>query len=291
MTVFILGATGMLGQAVARELLMAGSDVVQISRSSLVEWDFFRSDFKSLASQVGMTESDFLVNCIGWIPQKSSGIAEKDEVDAHELNVELVRQIHDSQQILDFGWIQIVTDCVFSGKSGPYGENSPFDPEDLYGTTKAEGESIMDGAMRIRSSIIGPDPVHRSGLFEWFKKQPPSSRVQGFANHFWNGVSTKAFGRLVAGLTTADRVSSGLYHWIPADSLSKLELLKLFRAELGRLDISIEDYLTDQQVNRVLATNNAAMTSLLWEVAGYKNIPTVEELVKEFIREDLGVSR
>ena len=291
MTVFVLGATGMLGQAVARELLVAGSEVVQISRSAFVQWDFFRSDFKSLASKVVITESDFLVNCIGWIPQKSSGITEKDEVDAHELNIELVRQIHHSQQSLDFGWIQIVTDCVFSGISGGYIENSPFDPEDLYGKTKAEGESYMGGAMRIRSSIIGPDPIHRSGLFEWFKKQPESSRVQGFANHFWNGVSTKAFGRLVAGLTTTDRVRPGLHHWIPADSLSKLELLKIFRAELGRLDIAIEDHLTDQQVNRVLATQNVAMSSLLWEVAGYKNIPTVEELVKEFIREDLGVSR
>lgn len=286
MTIFVLGSTGMLGQAVTREALLAGQDVIGVSRSSFIKWDFFESDFTSLALQLGVAEGDLLVNCVGWIPQKSSGSSEKDKNDAHALNIELVRQIHESQQLHEFSWIQIVTDCVFSGKAGGYFESSTPEPDDLYGLTKAAGENLMAGAMRIRCSIIGPDPINKSGLFEWFKNQNESSKVRGFENHIWNGVSTKAFGRLVSGLWREGGVRSGLHHWIPKDSVSKFELLRLFKEGLERADIEIEEHTSDKSVNRMLLTNNIGLNTDLWNVAGYQKIPSIAELVRELIIED-----
>ena len=40
----------------------------------------------------------------------------------------------------DIRYIQIGTDCVFSGKDGGYVEDSFMDAEDLYGKSKIVGE-------------------------------------------------------------------------------------------------------------------------------------------------------
>ena len=287
MRVVILGATGMLGQAVTRESLRSGLEVLEVSRTAGILWDYFESDFSNLVSKIGLTKADVLVNCIGWIPQKSSGSKEQDERDAHALNVELIREIQVSQDAVGFNWVQIVTDCVFSGKAGLYSERSTLDPVDLYGQTKSLGESHMPGAMRIRSSIIGPDQIHHSGLYEWFKNQPAHSSVQGFTNHLWNGVSTKAFGLLVAGLSGQRKVRPGIHHWIPSDSISKHGLLEIFKDELDREDVFIEKHDTVNSANRVLTTVNPEVNSELWAVAGYDRIPSIQELAREFILEDL----
>ena len=287
MRVVILGATGMLGQAVRRESLAAGFEVLEVSRTAGMLWNYFDSDFSNLARKIGPTRDDVLINCIGWIPQKSSGSKKQDEHDARALNVELIREIQESQDVVGFSWIQIVTDCVFSGTTGRYSEQSPFDPVDLYGQTKSIGESHMPGAMRIRSSIIGPDPIHQSGLYEWFKNQAPNSSVQGFIDHLWNGVSTKAFGRLVAGLSQQRKILPGIHHWIPSDSISKHGLLEIFKDELDREDVLIQKCQTRSSPNRVLGTLNPEVNSKLWAIAGYDRIPSIADLIREFILEDL----
>lgn len=287
MRVVVLGATGMLGQAVKKESLAVGLEVVEVSRTTGVRWDYFESDFVSLAVAIGLTKSDVLINCIGWIPQKSSGSKQQDERDALALNVELIREIQVSQEVIGFNWVQIVTDCVFSGDTGLYSEQSPFDPVDLYGETKSLGESLMPGAMRIRSSIVGPDRINRSGLFEWFRNQASNATVQGFSDHFWNGVSTKAFGRLVAGLSSQPKVLPGVQHWVPRDWISKGGLLGIFRAELDRGDLAVQVLETGRRSNRVLTTVNPKANAELWAIAGYERIPSIEELASEFILEDM----
>jgi dTDP-4-dehydrorhamnose reductase len=289
MRIIVLGASGMLGQAVKKECLAAGQEVLAVSRTSEYHWDFAGGGFAALASDLGLSQEDVLVNCIGWIPQKSSGSLDQDNRDAQALNVDLIAEIQASQDAIGFGWVQIVTDCVFSGENGPYSEQSVMDPVDLYGQTKSLGESLMSGAMRIRSSIIGPDRNHHSGLYEWFKNQKADAAVQGFVNHLWNGVSTKAFGRLVAGLTTQRKVLPGLQHWIPRDSASKHGLLEIFKSELDRRDISLAKYDTGSSANRVLVTANPELNLELWGIAGYDRIPSIEELAREFILEDLKV--
>ena len=283
MRVVVLGSTGMLGQSVEKESCLAGLEVVSVSRTSGVLWDYFKSNFESLASTIGLSKDDILVNCIGWIPQKKTGSDAQDEHDAEALNVHLIKEIQSSQNVSGFKWVQILTDCVFNGQAGHYSEEATPQPVDLYGVTKAIGETLMPGAMRIRSSIIGPDPLHRSGLYEWFKRQPENSRIQGYSDHLWNGVSTKAFGRLVAGLAAGHKVQPSLQHWIPLDSLSKYELILLFRDKLRRRDIGVDEFPTRRPVNRVLTTSHPEANSDLWATAGFNRIPSIEELVSDFI--------
>jgi dTDP-4-dehydrorhamnose reductase len=287
MRLIVLGSTGMLGQAVVSEARNFDLETLEVSRSGKVRWDYYRESFASLASRLNVSEHDVVVNCIGWIPQKSSGDPEQDEHQANALNVDLIAEIQSLQDGVGFKWIQIATDCVFSGETGNYKENSSFDPIDLYGRTKVAGEQLMPGAMKIRSSIIGPDPIRKSGLYEWFKNQPMGAKVQGYQHHHWNGVSTLAFAKLCVGLAIRGLVIASHQHWIPADSLSKYDLLQLFKEHIPRSDIEIEQVASGRGVNRTIQTVSPDRNLELWAVAGYPTTPHVEELVVELVSSDL----
>ena len=69
----VLGANGMLGSEVARIAEVNSIPVVVISRNSEVPFEAESMEFEQVARKLGLSSSDWLVNCIGWIPQKSSG--------------------------------------------------------------------------------------------------------------------------------------------------------------------------------------------------------------------------
>lgn len=255
---------------------------LEVSRSKSATFDMEENEFSSIAKKLALTEDDWVVNCIGWIPQKAFGIPEKDFPRARALNSSLPAQISDSKQLLGFNWIQIGTDCVFSGAEGGYSELSRFDANDLYGTSKIEGEQMSEGDIRIRCSIIGPSEHSSAGLFEWFRSQSHAKTVRGFKNHFWNGVSSHAFAKLVLGLFHHDQKSPFVHHWIPSNSVSKHELLEVFANNL-QMEVSVDPVEAEETIDRTLQTTSAARNLKLWRLAGYEVLPSIDYLCKEFI--------
>lgn len=123
--------------------------------------------------------------------------------------------------------IQITTDCVFSGlKGAPYDERSPYTPTDLYGLSKSLGEPMRESLV-LRTSIIGPEICNYSSLISWFEKQ---KEVNGFINHYWNGVTTRQFASIVKVIISNREKypKQGLFH-VFSNSVTKYELLLLLR--------------------------------------------------------------
>jgi hypothetical protein len=56
-----------------------GIEVISISRGSEVAFDAQSLSFGLIAEQLRLSERDWLVNCVDWIPQKSSGNQEEDQ--------------------------------------------------------------------------------------------------------------------------------------------------------------------------------------------------------------------
>lgn len=124
--------------------------------------------------------------------------------------------------------IHITTDCVYDGKDGfPYDENSPKSPVDIYGLSKSLGEPA--NCLTIRTSIIGRELDGKTGLLEWFLQQEGKT-ISGFAEHYWNGITTQQFGKL------CDRIMEsphsfpphGVYH-VFSTVVSKYEMLTAFQ--------------------------------------------------------------
>ncbi len=247
----ILGATGMLGTACAKVLPNANKPT-QTEFDALVDTPNFEG---------------WVINCIGAIPQRINN-----PTIMKKLNSEFPHKIESAKVI------QIVTDCVYSGQTGNYSESSPKDPIDLYGRSKLIGESAR--SLKIRCSIIGPDKSNAS-LFEWVRRQPIGATINGYADHYWNGVSTKIFAKLALGIIKENFWEDTTYHFVPKDYVSKYQLLKLIAHKLNRQDLTINETKTNNPINRTLITDFPKMNRYLWEIAGYESVPTIAQIVND----------
>ena len=150
------------------------------------------------------TRPDVVVNCIGIVKQVVAAHA-ADEVWA--TNAALPHRLAERCERAAVRLIHISTDCVFSGTSGPYDEDEPPDPVDLYGQAKLAGE-IGGPHLTLRTSFIGPQLGRADGLFEWLRSNA-SGTVPGFVNVRFSGMTTFALGARPRcrhrGATTAGR--------------------------------------------------------------------------------------
>lgn len=282
----MLGANGMLGSEVARVAAESGLNLVEISRSSNISFDAESMSFDVVAEKLDLDENDWLVNCIGWIPQKSSGNPFDDSRLATLLNTSVPEQISNAKRNRGFHWIQIATDCVFSGGEGTYTESSLRNPVDLYGRSKVAGEELSKGAIQIRCSIVGRDSRTHSGIYSWFKSAIQEKSVQGYENHWWNGVSTTAFAKLAVAMCEQNFTEPIDQHWLPLDRTNKFNLLRLFALYLGVPQTIVERAETVPGMDRTLGTDNQNLSSELWSLAGYERAQSIDELCSEFIQMD-----
>lgn len=180
--------------------------------------------------------------------------------------------------------IQIATDCVYSGGKGKYRESDLHDADDVYGKTKSLGESYYYNIHHLRCSIIGPEPSAHVSLMDWFITQPKNAKVMGFKNHFWNGITTYHFALICRGIIKKNLKLDHLQHIVPADIITKADLLKEFAKKFKRNDIDIKPIDAPNFINRTIATEYLLVNTRLWRAAGYKKPLTIKQMVKELAR-------
>ena len=279
----------MLGSALTKALTSKGHEVVEFNRNGqaifgenlAIEIDATWSG-QHLEIQLAKFKLDYLVNAIGLIKQVINEFDERSVLLAQTLNSDFPRKLSLISSQKGIPIIHIGTDCVFSGERGNYTESDDYSPVDVYGRSKVDGEIESNGTMIIRASIVGKEMASNNSLLSWVLSQPINSRIHGFTNHFWNGVTTLAFSKVVNSVIENNLYSPGVTHLVPKDYVSKRELLSIITKEFHREDLITEDYLSTHPINRTLATIRPATNARYWALAGYNCIPTVKELVHEF---------
>ena len=262
MKVLVLGAGGMLGHELVKHLAK-----FQLLAPNRFEYSAFDS-----LDKFDLAEGDVVVNCIGAIPQK--GYSPEDMI---KLNTDFPRFLAQHKDLI---FIQIATDCAFRGDLGNYKEQDNRDAKDPYGKSKVGGEVVAPNWIHLRSSIIGPELTSKKSLFEWIRNQPTNAQVFGYANHYWNGVTTKAFSKVVAGLIRHRFFLMGTHHLVPANQVTKYELLEMIASKTKRDDLEIIPKIVEP-INRTLDTSHQGVNRHLWQLAGYRVIPTIEQMLDE----------
>jgi dTDP-4-dehydrorhamnose reductase len=186
-SVFVAGHRGMLGHAVVRHLEESGYPV----RTSDARYDGGARD--ALVAAASAADSRYVVNCIGRIWQKSTDRADLFLANA-QLPIHLAQKLRPDQHLFHAS-----TDCVFAGTRGGYAITDAPDAQDEYGVSKQLGEGVAHwpNVTVLRVSIVGPDLGGGHGLLGWFLKQPEDRPVNGFVNHFWNGITTLEWARIL----------------------------------------------------------------------------------------------
>ncbi len=243
--VLVLGASGMLGNAMLRlfsssdgfsatgtlrsgaaaRLFPAGHDLELICGIDVENPD-------NMAQLLHRLAPDVVINCVGLIKQLADA---QDPLAAIAINALLPHRLARLCALAGARFIHISTDCVFSGSTGLYTESAPSDAEDLYGRSKYLGEVDAKGAITLRTSIIGHELGSANGLVEWFLAQ--KGEVSGYRKAVFSGLPTVELAKVIRDHVIPRPDMHGLYH-VSAQPINKYDLLKLV-AEIYEKNIII----------------------------------------------------
>lgn len=206
--VLVLGHMGLLGNMVCRYLSTKEHlNVITIDPS--LRWP--SDEFKSMVAQFA---PDYIVNCIGAIHQKTTDFG---------INYELPIWL-DS---LGCTVIHPGTDCEKD--------------DTLYGISKRTATdfitTIGKNTSIIKTSIIGPEVNTNYSLFSWFLSTEDGQQVNGFTNHFWNGVTTLKWAE-ICGDMIDNLQKYQVETVVMSDCISKYELLNAIARVFDR-DIKV----------------------------------------------------
>jgi dTDP-4-dehydrorhamnose reductase len=238
MRVLVLGGDGMLGHELFRALRAAHEARVTL-RQPLAAYAakglfdrgnaFAGVDARS-AGSVEAVLAEFkpqtVINAIGIVKQRPES---EEALASIEVNALLPHRLALACRAVGARLIHLSTDCVFSGERGAYREEDRPDPADLYGRSKLLGEVSGEGALTLRTSMIGLGLYRKTSLVDWFLAQ--KGRVQGYRRAIFSGLTTREIARVISLLVDKHPQASGLYH-LSASPISKYELLVKLRERL-----------------------------------------------------------
>lgn len=273
MKVLVLGASGMLGNAVFRLFSESpGFDVIGAVRSS----DSLRLLPDALAGRVisgvdveqvdsltitfAQVRPDVVINCIGVVKQ----IAEADDpLTAIPINSLLPHRLARLCDVAGARLVHVSTDCVFSGTKGMYIEADTSDAKDLYGRSKYLGEVNYPHAITLRTSIIGHELARATSLIGWFLAQ--KVKVKGFTKAIFSGLPTVELARVIRDHVIPYPELHGLYH-VSAKPINKYDLLNLVAQAYGK-EIEIEPdatFIIDRSLDSTRFTQATGYQSAEW---------------------------
>ena len=251
------------------------------NKIKFIKFDVTNYKNKSLKECLG--NNQHIINCIGVIKpyideknKKSRNALLVNSIFPHNLNE--INKSHENAKIY-----QIATDCVFSGREGSYLENSEHDALDIYGKTKSLGEVNDKNFFNIRCSIIGNEIGNYKSLVEWFKMQKINTKINGFSNHLWNGITTYVFAEIIKTIILKKIYIPNLIHIVPKNKISKFELLKLFKKIFNRKDITIKKILSNKKTDRTIGTIHYSSNKLIWKKSIFKKCLNMKDIVDTLI--------
>jgi dTDP-4-dehydrorhamnose reductase len=239
MTVLILGASGLLGNAVFRVLSENGDRAVfgtirnpryrEFLSPELAQQLITVDDLEGqaeLAELFERTQPSVVINCIS--------VAKPFPAEPMRLVSALAalpRRLQHRCRANRARLIQIGSDGVFSGKRGNYRETDLPDATDWYGVSKLLGEVEGPGCLTLRTSFVGHELDSTSGLLEWFLSQ--QDVCSGHRKSIFSGLTTVALAKVIRDVILPCRELEGILH-LGSRPISKFELLRLFGKTYGR---------------------------------------------------------
>lgn len=171
---------------------------------------------------------DVVINCVGIVKQSKEI---KNNFKVISLNSLLPHYLKNLCTKYSARFINISSDCVFSGSRGNYLEDDLPDATDLYGRSKILGEVYSKNAITLRTSLIGHELNNTYGILEWFLSQ--SNNVEGYQKAIFSGLTVTEFARIINDYVLPNKKLTGLYH-LSSVPICKYDLLMLIKQIYGK---------------------------------------------------------
>ena len=163
--ILITGADGQLGQALT-ESAPEGLQVVAANRTVL---DI--TNAAAVNDWVGANQPDAIINAAAYTAVDK---AETDSAMAKAVNTDGPLHLATAAANTGIPLVQVSTDFVFDGKSGPYTVDDETNPLSVYGETKRDGEVAALGVSGAQVSVVRTAWVYNCLLYT-----SPSPRDRG----------------------------------------------------------------------------------------------------------------
>jgi dTDP-4-dehydrorhamnose reductase len=237
--ILVLGATGLLGNAVFRSMSKTSGARVEGTIRHEAARGLFAPEHAARLTVVEDLEHphalarlfdgagpDVVVNCVA-----VGRPAPADPMRSILVHSVLPRRLLHLCGLSGARLIQIGSDGVFSGKRGAYTEDDVPDADDIYGISKLLGEVAAPHAITLRTSIIGHELQSGSGLLEWFLSQQDQCRC--YTRAIFSGFPTIVLADLIRDVVIPRPDLQGVYH-VTTRSISKFDLLQLVARRYGK---------------------------------------------------------
>lgn len=234
MKIAVVGASGLLGSAVCREVLARGHKLlayVNRARKGLAEkyettslpLDKFDPIIRELFDQW----PDALVNCAAI---SSPNAVDQNPELAKLINVEAARRLAEISSHLGARYIHISSDMVFDGSASPYRSTDQTNPLSEYGRQKLEAEKQVlkvsdQNLVVLRITLLnGNSPAGNRSPHERILNSLANGKSPAlFTDEFRQTSSAENVSQLVVELIERPNLN-GLFHWAGSEEISRYEL-------------------------------------------------------------------
>jgi dTDP-4-dehydrorhamnose reductase len=242
MKVLILGHKGMLGNAVEKFLKQKKINLITTN---------FRWPTNEFKEFIKNCNCDFIVNCIGSIPQRKSSFS---------VNHELPKWINENTM---GKCIYPGTDCEVDMDEYGLSKKKAFD----YICANSENTKI------IKTSIIGHEINSQHSLLDWFLNE--NDEVNGYNNHFWNGNTTLQWSKVCYNILT-NWSSYKTTTIIATNIVSKYKLLNII-SEVYLKEIKINNYTHKKTVKNKCLVGNIIVPDIKTQLLELREFYNKEE--------------
>lgn len=224
--VLVTGAAGQLG----RSLVTGLSDNFEVIPTVHKNKDgvHFKveilniSESQEVKRMINSYSPDIVINCAA---MTNVDLCESNHTDAWDINVSglenIIKFTNKNTHI-----IQISSDYVFDGDSGPYSESDPTYPVNYYGKTKLAAENLLIGSQRkhliLRPNVLYSSDLSLNNFFSWtFWSLSEKKEIQVVTDQMSNPTWTSIFSDVVREFIIFR--SEGIYHYGSDNYLSRYE--------------------------------------------------------------------
>ena len=244
MRILVTGAHGFVGRSLLEldggiQWAACGRGPDPVGKEDYSQLDL--SDARAVSRLVERIAPDWIINTAAVTDVDR---CEKDRALAHRINVDGVAHLAAAAARVGSGLVQLSTDYVFDGTSGPYGETDPPHPLSVYGATKLASEKLVLGNLErgivVRTLwLYGYLPgIRPNFVTRGLDALRRSAAIRVFDDQWGNPTYVGDLAQVLVALCRAG--GSGLFHMGGATFMTRYELILELAHAFGLDPTSVE---------------------------------------------------
>lgn len=229
----LVGATGMLGQALGREAGRRGYGVTSLARSGAdITLDI--TDAAALESAIAAKKPDLIINSAALV---DLALCEADPEGANSVNAEAVGVMARQAAAVGAGFVQISSDHFFTGDGDRlHDEEAEVTLVNAYARSKHAGEGAALGnpdALVLRTNVTGfRGRVGQPTFIEWaFAALGAKESITAFSDYYTSTIDAATFAGIMFDLIAAG--ASGLLNVASRQASSKEAFIRALAGRMG----------------------------------------------------------